>query len=56
MTEMKLKLREEGSDENMGEINVLITMTPLTASDKDEVKFANSEIYFKKSDKEVQIN
>lgn len=35
---MKLKLREEGSSENLGEIDVMITISPLTASEKDEVK------------------
>ncbi|VDM95431.1 unnamed protein product, partial [Onchocerca ochengi] len=38
MTAMKLKLREEGNDENMGEIDVVITISPLTASEKNEVK------------------
>lgn len=35
---MKLKLREEGNNENMGEIDVMVTISPLTASEKDEVK------------------
>ncbi|MCP9263487.1 Multiple C2 and transmembrane domain-containing protein 2 [Dirofilaria immitis] len=36
MTLMKLKLLEEGNDENMGEIDVVITISPLTAGEKDE--------------------
>ncbi|EFO22670.2 C2 domain-containing protein [Loa loa] len=36
MTTMKLKLREEGNDENMGEVDVVITISPLTACEKDE--------------------
>uniref|UniRef100_A0A0R3RQC8 Multiple C2 and transmembrane domain-containing protein 1-like n=1 Tax=Elaeophora elaphi TaxID=1147741 RepID=A0A0R3RQC8_9BILA len=39
MTAMKLKLREEGNDENMGELDVMITLSPLTAIEKDEVEF-----------------
>lgn len=33
---MKLKLHEEGN-ENLGDIDVIITVTPLTAHEKDEV-------------------
>ncbi|VDN83767.1 unnamed protein product [Brugia pahangi] len=36
MTIMKLKLREEGNDENMGEVDVVVTISPLTTSEKDE--------------------
>uniref|UniRef100_A0A915Q822 C2 domain-containing protein n=1 Tax=Setaria digitata TaxID=48799 RepID=A0A915Q822_9BILA len=36
MTIMKLKLSEEGNDENMGEIDVVVTISPLTAHEKDE--------------------
>ncbi|VIO96093.1 Uncharacterized protein BM_BM3061 [Brugia malayi] len=36
MTIMKLKLREEGNDENMGEVDIVVTISPLTTSEKDE--------------------
>ncbi|VDN34163.1 unnamed protein product [Gongylonema pulchrum] len=38
MTIMKLKLHEEGC-ENSGAIDVVVTVTPLTAHEKDEVSF-----------------
>ncbi|VDK89233.1 unnamed protein product [Litomosoides sigmodontis] len=44
MAIMKLKLREEGSSENLGEIDVTVTISPLTASEKDELQFLKKAI------------
>ncbi|VDM37312.1 unnamed protein product [Toxocara canis] len=35
-TELKVKLKEEGSTDDMGEVNLVVTVTPLTQTEKEQ--------------------